>query len=338
MDFFAYYKQLTQQTLPKVNLFYGFERFLLDNTLKYIESNFLNPMYKDMNLSILDGTLDVSELERLVAALPFFDNMRIIVIQNANIFKQETDQRLLDVLASTNEDTRIIIIEKDIDKRKKLYKLLNKEATVVNFERLNHKEFLKWTKKKFSEYGKDISQHSLNYFIEMVNYLNPESGRNLYEVSHYIRSITSIEGEVTTETIDQYIDIPIENNIFKMMDALSTNKMEDVLFIFNQLIRQGEAEIKIFFLMSSQFRNIYKCKLLIASGHTSSSIASKLDIHPFVAKKATHFASQFSLEELRDILDILVKIDKDIKSSGTKPKLLIEKGILEMFMIRQAKR
>jgi len=336
MDFFAYYKQLTQQNLPKVNLFYGFERFLLDNTLKYIESNFLNATYKDMNLSYLDGSVDVNELERLIAAMPFFDTMRLIVIQNANIFKQDTDQRLLDLLTQTNEETRIIIIEKDVDKRKKLYKQLNKEGTIVNFEKLNHKEFVKWTKKKFSEYGKNISQHSLNYFIEMVNYLNPESSRNLYEVNHYIQSITSIEGDVTRETIDQYVEIPIENNIFKMMDALSTNKMEEVLFIFNQLISQGEAEIKIFFLMSSQFRNIYKCKLLMSSGHTSNSIASKLDIHPFVAKKATHFATQFSLEELKSILAILVKIDKDIKSSGVKPKLLIEKGILEMFMVRQS--
>jgi DNA polymerase-3 subunit delta len=169
----------------------------------------------------------------------------------------------------------------------------------------------------------------------MVNYLNPESPRNLYEVEQYINALSNLNTPVTQALIDQYVEIPIENNIFKMMDAMSANNMKDVLFIFNHLVDNGEAEIKIFFMMSTQFRNIYKCKQLMAAGHSSASIASKLGIHPFVAKKASHFAGQFNNETLIQIMAILEKMDQDMKSSGIKPQLIIEKGILEIYMAKK---
>ncbi|MDK2868283.1 MAG: polymerase subunit delta [Clostridiales bacterium] len=335
MDFFSYYKQISSQQLPKINLLYGFERYLLDNSVKYIESNYLNPIYKEMNLSVMEGNLNVDELASLISALPFFDRTRLIIIRNAQCFKQEVDKKLFDLLDDIPDGVYILFIEKEVDKRKKLYKIIDKIGCVVNFEKLSQKEFQKWTVKKFKEYHGTIDSHTLNYFIEMVNYLNPESPRNLYEVEQYINALSNLKEPITQALVDKYVEIPIENNIFKMMDALSSNKMKEVLFIFNHLVENGEAEIKIFFMMSSQFRNIYKCKQLMAAGHSSASIASKLGIHPFVAKKASHFAGQFSNETLTKIMSILEKMDRDLKSSGVRPQLIIEKGILEIYMAKK---
>lgn len=321
--------------LPKLNLLYGFERFLLDNSVKYIETHYLNPTYKDMNINVMESSLDVDTLLNWIQALPFFDERRLIIVQNVNLFKSDMDPKLMEALDDLPDGVHILFIEKEVDKRKKLYKYLDKNACVVNFEKLNHRDFLKWTAKKFKENSVEVDGHVLNYFIEMVNYLNPESSRNLYEVDHFIKSMSFLKEPITTSVIDRYVEVPIENNVFKMMDALSENKMEEVLFIFNNLVQNGEAEIKIFFLMSSQFRNIYKCKKLMDAGHTSASIASKLSIHPFVAKKATHFAKGFTFKALEAILTILVQIDKDLKSTGLKPQLLIEKGILEIYMVKQ---
>ena len=335
MDFFAYFKQLSNNDLPQIQLLYGFERYLLDHSVKYIEQNFVNPLYKEMNISLIEDKLDVDYFASLVQTMPFFDVRRLIILSNINLFKNEQDERFLKLLMELPSDIHVIVIEKDVDKRKKLYKFIDKEGIVVNFEKLSQKEFSKWVTKKFKEYRVQIDQHALNYFIEMVNYVNPESSRNLYEVDQFINAMSHLNTKIDTAVIDDYVGIPIENNIFKMMDSLSDNKMKEVLFIFNNLIQNGEAEIKIFFMMSTQFRNIYKCKLLMEAGHSSTSIASKLSLHPFVAKKATHFAKNFTLESLNKILKILEKIDQDLKSSGIRAQLIIEKGILEIYMVKQ---
>ena len=83
-------------------------------------------------------------------------------------------------------------------------------------------------------------------------------------------------------------------------------------------------------MINQQFRNIYKTKLLLDAGHSSATVASKLEIHPFVAKKAGTFARVFSNRQLGEIIDILEEVDIMMKSSGMPPLILIEKALFQI--------
>ncbi len=336
MEFKDHFKKASSGQLDPFYLYTGEETYMIDHTIEYIESKYLNPLYKDMNLTVITDTVEIDSLLSTVNTLPFFDNNRLILIYNSHLFKQvkESDEsKLLNLFQNFPENVHLIFIEKEVDKRKKLYKAFNKKEAVVTFKKLSSSEFHKWVNKKFKEYKCEISGHALTYFIEMVNYLSQEANQTLYHVENQIKTLSHINQEITTEIIDRYMDVPIEKNIFKMMDAVSEGKISEALFILNQLIEDGEPPIKIFFLLNGQFRNIYKCKELMKAGHTANSIASKLGIHPFVAKKSSHFASKFSTQTLSQIMTVLESIDEGMKSSGLSHQLLMEKGFFEIQLI-----
>ena len=337
MDFMTYFKTIKSGELDRITLITGDEVYLIDNLIKYIGETFLMPSYIDFNYSVYDQVADMDTIVGTANTLPFFDDKRIVLFQNSGVLKsvkEDQEEKLLSLLKSIPEHLYIIFAESDIDKRKKTYKFLSKNSQIVNVDKLSRQELVKWIAKKFKTYDKDISLHIVNYLIEMINYLEESSGKNLYDVDNTIKMLCGLDSEITEQVINQYIEVPIEQNIFKMMDAISTKEITSAIQILNQLVNNGEAEIKIFFLINQQFRNILKTKLLLSEGHSSSTIASKLEIHPFVAKKAGQFASQFTVKQLTSIISMLEDVDTSMKSSGTAPMLLIEKAIFDIALVK----
>ncbi len=337
MDFMTYFKTIKSGELDRITLITGDEVYLIDNLIKYIGETFLMPSYLDFNYSVYDQVADMDTIVGTANTLPFFDDKRILLFQNSGVLKgvkEEQEEKLLALLKNIPDHLYVIFAESDIDKRKKTYKFLSKNSQIVNVDKLSRQELVKWIGKRFKIYDKDISLHIINYLIEMINYLEDSSDKNLYDVDNIVKMLCGLESEITEQVINQYIEVPIEQNIFKMMDAISTKEITTAIQILNQLVNNGEAEIKIFFLINQQFRNILKTKILLSEGHSSSTIASKLEIHPFVAKKAGQFASQFSVKQLSNIISMLEDVDTAMKSSGIAPMLLIEKAIFDIALVK----
>lgn len=330
MDFSAYFKALKNGQLEAINVFTGPERYNIDHTIKYIEGNFLNPAYQTFNFTLIDGALDVSALTELVMTLPFLDERRLVVIQKTGVLKQlkeDQEEKMLTLLNQIPDHLVLIFNEQDIDQRKKVCKLLKKEATWVNFPKLTRPDFVKWCQRKM---GERANPHVINYLIDRVDYLDEASDKNLYDVDNVIKSLVGRNEPITEQMINQYVKIPVEHNVFKMMDAMSEKNMGLAIKILSDFIQSGEAPIKIFALMTLQYRNIYKLKKLLKSGYTSKTAAAKLDIHPFVAQKASHFALKYEEKELEQIMAVLYETDMGLKSTGLPAQWLIEKALFQI--------
>jgi DNA polymerase-3 subunit delta len=337
MDFLTYFKQISSGSLSHLAVFTGPEVYNIEHTIKYIEDNFLNADYKDFNFTSIDVCTDVDSVISAASTLPFFDSRRILIFNKTGLLKQikeDQEVKLMNFLKDLPEHLVLIFNEQDTDMRKKLGKWLKKESDWVVFEKLDHSDFIKWTNKKFNGYGKKIDKHILNYFADRIDYLDAASEKNLFDVDNTIRSISGTVGDITEEIVNMYVTVPIEHNIFKMMDAISMNDMSNAIQILNQFISNGEPEIKIFSMISQQFRNIFKIKLLLASGYTSTTAATKLEIHPFVAKKASAFATKYTLVQLNRIMVVLEDTDLLLKSTGLKSQWMIEKALFEIAHLK----
>ena len=337
MDFLTYFKQISSGSLSHLAVFTGPEVYNIEHTIKYIEENFLNSDYRDFNFTSIDICSDVDTIISAASTLPFFDERRIVIFNKTGVLKQikeDQETKLMNFLKDLPEHLVLIFNEQDTDMRKKLGKWLKKESDWVVFDKLNHSEFIKWTGKKFVGYGKKVDKHIINYFVDRIDYLDAASEKNLFDVDNTIRSISGTVGEISEEIINMYVTVPIEHNIFKMMDAISMNDMSNAIQVLNQFISSGEPEIKIFSMISQQFRNIFKLKLLLASGYTSSTAATKLEIHPFVAKKASAFATKYSMSQLNRIMVVLEETDLLLKSTGLKSQWMIEKALFEIAHLK----
>jgi len=111
----------------------------------------------------------------------------------------------------------------------------------------------------------------------------------------------------------------INQNIFGFLDRLKPGNQESVI-LFHLALENSDANI-IFFMIIRQFR------LMIAITDTTSSknIDEIKRLAPWQKSKLTAQANLFGIEKLKIIYKKLYKIDKNIKTGGT--KLTLEQNI-----------
>ena len=116
--------------------------------LLYGEEDYLKRMYRDnlkkavlkdsdeMNYSYYEGnSIDIKEVRNISDTLPFFSDYRIVVIENSGLFKSSND--FADYLPIMPDSTIILFVEKEIDKRNKLYKYVYKNGITVVMNQMN---------------------------------------------------------------------------------------------------------------------------------------------------------------------------------------------------------
>jgi len=135
--------------------------------------------------------------------------------------------------------------------------------------------------------------------------------------------------EITKEVIDEFVDQPIENNIFLLIDALLDANTEQALDILNLMDEKGEPLMLVLFMIIKQFRTIFKVKLLTESGLTSKVASKTIGIHPYAGEKAYSQSKRINYQQLRKLMKLSIDTDKRSKSTGTSNRLLIEYLIAE---------
>lgn len=242
--------------------------------------------------------------------VPLFSNKKMIIVDNSTIFestsKKEDTVVLEKYLSSTNDFTILIFIDKvdKLDERKKIYKLLKDNNSVIECNTLNINNLVK---EKFESYKIDSS--TITKFINRV-------GTNPYNLINEIEKlkIFKINEKVITDEDIKFASKNIEDNIFDLINYIVNKNSEKVIDIYHDLLSRGSEPIAILVLIANQFRIILQSKLLYYKGYSEKDIASTLSIHPYRVKLAIQNSRNYSNELLIEYIDKLATLDYEIKS------------------------
>ena len=226
--------------------------------------------------------------------VPLFSNKKMIIVDNSTIFestsKKEDTVVLEKYLSSTNDFTILIFIDKvdKLDERKKIYKLLKDNNSVIECNTLNINNLVK---EKFESYK--IDSNTITKFINRV-------GTNPYNLINEIEKlkIFKINEKVITDEDIKFASKNIEDNIFDLINYIVNKNSEKVIDIYHDLLSRGSEPIAILVLIANQFRIILQSKLLYYKGYTEKDIASTLSIHPYRVKLAIQNSRNYSNELL----------------------------------------
>lgn len=320
--------------LSPVTLYYGAESFLIEQAC-YELQNQVPEQERDWNLLMVD--LEETPLEQVVqeAETPsFFGGKRLILAKNATFFttikpKRELNHNLhalLHYLAHPEEGSTIVfsVASEKLDKRKKLVKQMEKQASVVKFDLLKGQALLKWTMDRFRQLKVKISREVCIGFIQVV-------GNNLRLLDQECRKLALFVGEkgkVTEETIQLLIPRTLEDNVFQLTEKIAEQKVVEAWQIWEDLLTQKEEPIKILALLTRQFRLLYQTKVLTARGMGTSEIAKQLGVHPYPIKLAVSQSAAFSETTLKKYLAMSIGADQDIKSGKMDKIVAVEQIFL----------
>lgn len=320
MEFNALLQQIQQQQFQPNYLLVGEETYLqsvfltrLSTSLK--EKEELDATQIDLNEASLTQVLDEAEL------YSFFAEYRLIMVENVSFLNAQSNQKISDseqkrlenYLNNPNPNTIIVwrVNNDQLDKRKKMVKLFQKSATVVNVSVLEEKEVKDYVLSYIKQNEMNMSQQALDVLLERVQFSLSTAMNEIAKLINYALS----GQQVTVEVVEQLVPRVLESNIFALTNALMARNASLAIQIYQDLLLMKHEPIAILALLISQFRIIIQATQLATTGQLEQSIASQLGIHPYRVKLALQSARQYSLTSIIHLYRQLIEADYQLKTS-----------------------
>ena len=314
-------KKLKNNSLDSIYLLYGEELFLLENAVKKIK-NLFGELVKGINYIEIDNT-NLNNLITDIQTPAFGYEKKLIIVKNTGLFKREIKKKGADfsnlrdrLIEYLKENERIIkdsviliFIEESVDKTKLLTTLEELKATICNFEYQKLPNIVARLKAICKAYEVKVSDDCLKYFIECV-------GTNMQDLINEIRKqieYVGKEGEITKETIEILTIKQMESVIFDLTDNLGKKNIKEARIVLNNLLYSKEPIQKILITLYNHFKKLYITKLAIKQNRNLAEVMNLKPNQMFLTTKYRAQSEYFTILELKNILEQLIKLDTNYK-------------------------
>ena len=295
-----------------VYLLFGEDEYLRNEYLRKIKKAF-GTLQLGINYIQIDES-NVSQIISDIETPAFGFDSKLIMAKDTGLFKKKDtfSEKLVKYLKDNInilKDVELVFIEKDVEKND-LYTFIKNNGKVEEFKEQNISQLIKKVKQIANNYGVVIKENVAQYFIECV-------GTNMSDIINEIRKLIEYagkNGEIKKENIDALSIKKSESIIFDLTDNLGKKKIKEAIEVMHNLIYAKEPIQRILIMLYNHFKKLYLVKL---SEEENRNIAQSLNLKSnqmFLVNKYKMQSNYFKKDELRNLLEELIKIDELSKS------------------------
>lgn len=304
--------------------------------LIYGEEDYLRKQYKDrmrealigddtMNYNYYEGKgISVKELIDVGETLPFFNERRLILVENSGFFSSSQEE-LAGYLKEKPETTCFLFVEKDVDKRNKLFKTVSSLGYAANMTAPDERTLIRWISGILKKEQRFMREDAMRHFLERIDTDMENIRRELDKLVVY----TDGAQEITVGDIDEVCTVYTESQVFDMVRSVAEKQQSKALDLYYDLIAQKEAPMRILYWITRQFNQLYQIKDLQRKGYPDHVIAERMGVRDFVVRKNKTLCQRFSLEELRKSIQICVEREEDVKTGRLNDRMAVELLIIQ---------
>ena len=295
-----------------IYLFFGEDEYLRNEYLKKIKKAF-----GELQLGINYVQIDENNVSNIISDIetPAFGfPTKLIIAKDTGLFKKKNAlaDTLAEYLKTANLDGVELVFVEITPEKNALYNTISKIGEVKEFKEQKLPQLITKVKSIAKAYNVNITENTASYFIECV-------GTNMSDIINELRKLIEYAGNggtIVKEDIDALSIKKSESIIFDLTDNLGRKKIADAIEVLHNLIYAKEPVQRILIMLYNHFKKLYIIKLAIEE---NKNVAQSLKLKPnqaFLVGKYQTQAKYFSKEELRSLLEELIKIDSSSKSGG----------------------
>lgn len=336
MSFDILKKELKENKLQNVYLFYGQEDYLIKYYMNAIGNLIVDEETKDLNYIYLEGKKDTNTLIENCETMPVFCDKKLVISRNSGYFKSKKggegadkkseNNKLADYIENMPPYTCLIFVEQEVDKRIKLVNTIKKKGLVVEFDYQKPADLVKWVVKVFKSHKKTIDTIAASYIVENSEY-------SMVELLNEIDKIINFTGEIQNISIDDVKSVcttTIKSRIFDLTDAVAEGNISKALMLLNDMAFLKEPMQKIMYMIVRQIRMVYRMKLLKQQGMREDAAAKQMGLTPFVASKVLGLSRNMEIGVLEKAMYYSLELDESVKTGKMTDRTAIELLIVSM--------
>lgn len=304
--------------------------------LLYGEEEYLKKQYRDrlknaiagddtMNYSYYDSdNASVKDIIDVCETLPFFAQKRLVIMENTGFLKSSNDE-LADYIKHIPDYLVVVMVEKDVDKRNKVYKAVDSVGYICEMKPQTTATLEKWIAGLLAKDNLKISREACDLILDKtgagMDYIRQETEK--------LVSYCQGRDVVTVEDVEKVCATHTTSHIFDMISAIANKKQQQALDLYYDLLELKEPPMRILYLIVRQFNGILQVKDLMSRGISGKEIASKIGAAPFVVGKYQAQAKYFDMNTLLDALNECAKTEEAVKQGRLNDRLGVELIIIK---------
>ena len=257
-------RSLKSGKLQPLYLLIGCETYLRDTAARTITdaalSGTLLREFNDVTFSLLTE----SAMSAIAAAeqLPMMSDRRVVRVKDFAKLRETEEDILIRYLERPIDSTVMLFIADELDKRKKLTKVLLSQCAVVDFSAVKDAEARAWAKARLKELKTTADERTLGEIITRV-------GTDLQTLASELEKLAAGAigtGHITFEMVDQLIARSRELSNFDLGDQLVAGNRREALQTLHRLLDDDVAPVMLLGLIAGNYHRLAVAKELLNRG------------------------------------------------------------------------
>ena len=267
------------------------------NVALYIEEN------GPMGVERIDAdTVTAEEVIQRITSPSLFVQNRLILLRDVSRNKDLSDA-ILSFVETPQEQTKLIIIERSLDARSRLYKGLKKYSDFKEFNELRIDQLASWLRTRVDFYGGSISVSDALYLVE-------RSGAKQQLLDQEVQKLVIYKPEISRQSIDLLVEPGINSKSFDVAAAAFSGNTKEAVRIY---FEQRALKVDPLLIIGSLAWQLHLL-VLVKSAGSRENINNDSGINPWSLDKAFALARKINYSQLVAAIDRLIVIDSKCKS------------------------
>lgn len=307
-------KDIKNKKVAPIYFLMGDEPYYIDLISKTIENEVLSEEEKGFNQNIIYGNdVDMATIIGYAKQFPMGAEKSVVIVKEAQHLSRTIDQ--LESYAMQPQPTTVLVFNykgKTLDKRKKLYKEIQKNGILYESKKLYDNQLPDWIENKAKTYGFQIDAKAKFLMAEFL-------GSDLSRIDNELEKLKLVapSGIITPELIEKNIGISKDYNNFEFRKAIETKngiQAYKIAKYFSENPKDNPLVVTLSILYQL-FSGIIIYHSL--SDKSQANVARELKINPYFVKDIQMAAQNYPLKKATRIISLLREADVKSKGVGT---------------------
>lgn len=317
-------QDIKEGKIRNVYLLYGVEQYLIRQYRDKLRRAIV-ALDDTMNFASFSGAdINQKEIIDLAETLPFFAERRLILIEDSGLFRKSAEE-LADYMAHIPETTYFLFVEKEVDRKTKMYKEVRKRGSAVEFPRQSDDILARWVEARLKKNGKRITRNAYDLFIRKTGNDMENIDRELEKLLCY----TMEKDYIDPEDVENITTEQTENKVFEMVDCVTAHRQKQALELYYDLLALKEPAMRILYLLTNQFQRMIIVKSMTAQGFGAAEIAIKAGCPEWAVRKYQAQCRNYSMDQLKQVVKAGVEYETAVKTGHMDEQIAVELFLVE---------
>lgn len=321
---------IKNRKLKPIYFLMGEEPYYIDKISDYIEDHVLTEDERGFNQMVLYGRdVSIDDIVGNAKRFPMMAEYQVIIVKEAQDLSR-TIENLVNYAKQPQPSTILVMNYKykTIDKRKTLYKTLNKMGVVYESKKLYENQVADWIRRVLAPKDYTIAPKASQMLVEFL-------GTDLSKINNELEKLQIIlpKGtQISPEHIEENIGISKDFNNFELRKAIGDGdikKAHQIINYFAENPRDNPMVVTVSLLFN------FFSQLLYFHGMNDKSprnVASALKINPYFVNEYITAARNYPMRKVSGVVATLREFD--VKSKGVGANAVPQGDLLKELLVR----